>query len=181
MPPTLALKWATFMHDIGKYETFSEDDERIRYNGHPEVGADTARRILNRLKFPQKTIDRVDWLIRHHMMVVPLFEMTAGRRHHWFLHPGFEELLEVYRADALGIIPTDLSAYEKMKKLYLHEIAKLKLMPKSLISGKDVMKILNLVEGERVGEILKDIREKQLDGELKTKKDARAYLKSLAT
>lgn len=179
MPPTLALKWATFMHDIGKYETFSQDDERIRYNGHPEVGADLARKILNRLKFPKKIIDRVDWLIRHHMMVVPLFEMTAGRRRHWFLQPGFEELLEVYRADALGIIPTDLSAYEKMKKLYLHEIAKLKLMPKTLISGEDVMKILKLKEGERVGEVLKDIREKQLDGELKNKKDARAYLEKL--
>lgn len=178
-PPSLALKWATLMHDIGKYDTFAQDDKRIRYNHHAEVGADIAKKILKRLKFDKKTMDRVEWLIRHHMMVVPLFEMPDARRRHWFMQPGFEEMLEVYRADAMGTKPMDLSGYEKMKKLYRHEIAELKLMPKQLLSGNDVMKILNLKEGEKVGKILEDIREKQLGGELKTKKDAREYVKSL--
>jgi len=176
-PSTIALKWATFMHDIGKYDTFSVDDERIRYDAHSEVGAEIARKILNRLKFPKKIVDRVSWLIEHHMMVVPLFEMPAGRRRHWFLDPGFPELLEVYRADAMGIIPMNLDYYEKMKKLYNHEIAKLKLMPKQLISGEAVMEILNLQEGQRIGEILKDLREQQLDHKIKNSKEAIAYLK----
>jgi len=179
--PTLALKWATLMHDIGKYDTFMEDEERIRYNNHAEIGAEIAKKILKRFKFPNKLIERVHWLISHHMMVVPLFEMPDSRRRHWFLQPGFEELLELYRADAMGTEPMDLSAYEKMKKLYQHEIAKLKLMPKSLISGEEIMKILNLQEGEQIGEILKDIREKQLGGELKTKKEAKEYLKTKLT
>ena len=178
-PPSLALKWATFMHDIGKYDTFSQDEERIRYDHHAETGAEIARNILNRLKFPKKVVDRVGWLISHHMMVVPLFEMPDGRRRHWFLQPGFEELLEVYRADAMGIEPMDLNYYEKMKKLYNHEIAKLKLMPKSLISGKDVMKILDIEPSEKVGEILKGVREKQLDGKINNKKEAKNYIKNL--
>ena len=178
---TLALKWATLMHDIGKYDTFSEDDQRIRYDHHAEVGAEIAKSILKRLKFPLKTITRVNWLISHHMMVVPLLEMPDSRRRHWFLQPGFEELLELYRADAMGTKPGNIDQYETIKKLYKHEIAKLKLMPKSLISGKEVMKILNIKEGTKVGEILKDIREKQLGHELKSKKDAINYLKSLTT
>ncbi len=176
-PPTLELKWATLLHDIGKYETFSIDNERIRYDRHASVGADIARKILKRLKFPKKSIDRIDWLIRHHMMVVPLFEMTNARRRHWFLQPGFTELLEVYRADSMGIIPTDMSAYNKMKKLYMHEIAKLKLMPKRLVSGKDVMKILDMKAGKEVGEVLNKIRELQLEGTLKTRSEAIKYLK----
>ena len=179
-PPTLALKWATFMHDIGKYETFSIDSERIRYDGHSEKGAATAVKILNRLKFPKKIVDRVKWLIEHHMMVVPLFEMSDGRRRHWFLQPGFPELLEVYRADSMGIIPLDLSAYQKMKKLYTHEIAKLKLMPKQLISGKDVMKILNLEEGHEVGKVLKQVKEAQLEGTISNKKEAKEFVKKLS-
>lgn len=177
VPPSLALKWAVFLHDVGKYETFASENERIRYDGHQDIGAEIAKKILKRLKFPTKIIDRVDWLIRHHMMVIPLFDMPSGRRRHWFLQPGFEELLELYRADAMGIVPLDLSAYEKIKKLYHHEIAKLKLMPKQLISGEDVMKICKISAGEKVGEILKDIREKQLEGELKTPREAKKYLK----
>jgi len=178
-PPTLALKWAAFMHDIGKYKTFSIDSERIRYDKHSEVGSDTAKSILKRLKFDKKTIERVHWLIRHHMMVVPLIEMPDKRKRHWFLQPGFEELLEVYRADALGIIPKNLDLYHQVKKLYDHEIAKLRLMPKKLISGKKVMQILDIPAGERVGEVLAEIRDLQLDHKVKTKKDALAYVESL--
>ncbi|MBT4917604.1 CCA tRNA nucleotidyltransferase [Candidatus Peregrinibacteria bacterium] len=175
-PPTIALKWATLMHDIGKYDTFQADEDRIRYDHHSEVGAEMSSKILKRLKFDKKTIDRVKWLIEHHMMVVPLFEMPDARRRHWFLQPGFEELLEVYRADSMGIIPMDLSMYEKLKKLYRHEIAKLKLMPKQLISGKEIMSILGIEQGEKVGDILKEVRDKQLSHEIKTRKEAKKYV-----
>lgn len=176
-PPSVALTWAIFMHDIGKYETYSDNEERIRYNRHSEVGADIAKTILKRLKFSKQDIDRVHWLIEHHMMVVPLLEMPKDRLHHWFLQPGFEELLEVYRCDSMGIKPLDLSAYHEIKKMYRNEIAKLKLMPKQIISGKEIMKILNIKAGQKVGEVIADIRNKQLDGTLKTSKDAKEYLK----
>jgi len=176
-PPSIVLKWAVFMHDIGKYDTFSIDDERIRYDRHSEVGADIAKKILQRLKFSKKDVERVKWLIEHHMMVIPLFEMNDARRHHWFLQPGFEELLELYRADAMGIHPINLTAYHELKRLYKSEIAKLRLMPKQIISGEEIMKALNLEQGEKVGEILKEIKHKQLEGEIKTKRDALEYLK----
>jgi poly(A) polymerase len=175
-PAGLELKWATMLHDIGKYDTFKSEGERIRYDGHQDVGAEIATKILKRLKFSKKSIDKVSWLIKHHMMVVPLFEMPDDRKRHWFLHPWFPELLELYRADALGIKPTDLSAYEGLKKLYRHEIAKLKLMPKQLLSGEDIMKTQKEKPGKRIGEIILDIRQKQLSGEIKTKKDALAYV-----
>jgi putative nucleotidyltransferase with HDIG domain len=175
-PPSLALKWGTMMHDIGKYDTFSVDDERIRYDKHASVGADIARAILKRLKFPKKTIERVEWLISHHMMVVPLFEMNDGARRKWFLKDGFPELLEVYRADAMGIEPMNLDQYHQMKKLYNHEIAHLKLMPKNLLTGQEVMEILGIEPGEKVGEIMEEIKELQLDGKLKTKEEAKTHL-----
>ncbi|MDD3861512.1 MAG: CCA tRNA nucleotidyltransferase [Candidatus Gracilibacteria bacterium] len=175
-PASLELKWATLLHDIGKYDTFSTDGDRIRYDKHSEVGAEIAKKILKRLSFSKKSIDKVCWLIEHHMMVVPLFEMTDERKRHWFLHPWFPDLLELYRADALGITPIDLSAYEGLKILYKSEIAKLKLMPKQLIGGEEIMKILNIKQGKEVGEILLAIRQKQLAKEINTKKEARDYV-----
>lgn len=176
---SLNLRWATFLHDIGKPDTFTSDKERIRFDGHSEKGAEIARKLLNRLKFPKRSIDRICWLIEHHMMVVPLMEMPQKRQRHWFLLDGFPELLELYRADALGIDPPDLSAYHYLKKLYRHEIAELKLMPKTLLKGDKIMKILNLPAGKKIGKILEQIREKQLEGTLKTKKDAEKFVESL--
>jgi len=177
--PSIALKWAALMHDIGKYDTFGMDDERIRYDGHAEKSAEIAKKILKRLVFPKKIINKVSWLISHHMMVVPLLEMSDGRRRHWFLQPYFEDLLEIYRVDSLGIIPLDLSAYTEIKRLYHHEIAKLKLMPKQLIDGKEIMKILKIKPGQKVGQVLKLIREEQLNGDISTKKEAKKFIKKL--
>lgn len=181
LPETISqnLRWATFLHDIGKPETFSYEGKRIRFDHHSEVGAEIAKKILNRLKFSKKDIERITWLIKHHMMIVPLLKMPKSRQRHWFLNDGFPELLEVYRADALGIIPTDLSLYEKIKKMYKHEIAELKLMPKLIIHGDEIMKILKIESGKKVGTILKKIRELQLSKKLKTKKDAIAFVKTL--
>ncbi|MFA7685998.1 MAG: HDIG domain-containing metalloprotein, partial [Candidatus Gracilibacteria bacterium] len=176
-PASLELKWATLLHDIGKYDTFACEGDRIRYDRHAEVGAEIAKKILKRLAFSKKSIDKVTWLIEHHMMVVPLFEMPDDRKRHWFLHPWFADLLEVYRADALGIKPLDLSAYEGLKQLYRHEITKLKLMPKQLVTGEEVMEILNLKPGKQIGEIILDIRQKQLAHEINTKQEAKAYVK----
>lgn len=180
-PPDIALKWATFFHDIGKFDTITTDQERIKYEGHSEKGAELCRKILKRLKFPLAAIKKAAWLIEHHMMVVPLFEMPDARRRHWFLQPHFEDLLELYRADAMGIIPLDLSAYEGLLKLYRHEIAKLKLMPAQLISGKEIMKILDIKAGPKIGEILKEVRHEQLAGSIKTKKQAKEFVSKLAS
>lgn len=174
--PDLALKWAVILHDIGKFDTFDIDD-RIRYNGHAEIGAEMAKKIMNRLRFPLKTIQKTSWLIEKHMLIVPLFEMPEKRRRHWFLEPHFEDLLEVYRCDSMGIIPLDLSLYEKLLFLYRSEIAKLRLMPKNLINGNDVMEILGIEKGQRVGKIIKEIREKQIEGDIKNRKEAIKYIK----
>jgi tRNA nucleotidyltransferase/poly(A) polymerase len=167
------------LHDIGKPETFTYEGERIRFNNHSEVGAEIAKKILNRLKFPKKDVERITWLIEHHMMIVPLIKMQKARQRHWFLMDGFPELLEVYRADALGIIPKDLSLYNKIKLLYKHEIAELKLMPKTLLHGDEIIKILKIEEGKEVGKVLEKIRSLQLAKKLKTKKDAIEYVKTL--
>lgn len=175
---SLAVRWATLLHDVGKPETF-ELKERIRFDHHVEFSKKIAREILNRLRYSKKFIDEVCWLVEHHMMMVQLVEMPQGRKMHWFLHPWFLNLMEVFKADAMGATPLDLSLYEKIYKLYHDSMKEMPTAPKPLLTGEDVMRILKLKPGKHVGEILDLLHEKQLSGEIKTKKQALNLLSHL--
>jgi poly(A) polymerase len=181
LPPTasLAVRWAVLLHDVGKPDTF-ELKERIRFDHHVEFSKNHAAKILGRLRFPRKFIDEVCWLVEHHMMMVPLVEMKEGRRLHWFLQPYFLNLMQVFKADAEGTTPTDLSLYEKIYGLYHTSTERMPAEPKHFLTGEDVMRILKIKPGKKVGRILDELREKQLAGEIKNKKQALDCIKKLA-
>ncbi len=171
----LTLRWATLLHDIGKPETFKLA-ERIRFDHHDRASRDIARKILTRLHCENKLIDEVCWLVEHHMTVIAFAKMSAGRRMHWFLHPYFPNLLRLFEADAKGTTPQHLEFLEDLKKLFKSSIKKMPHPPPPLLHGQDIMKILKIPAGPRVGEVLEQLREKQLGGELKTKKQALTWL-----
>jgi poly(A) polymerase len=173
---SLAVRWAVLLHDIGKPETFTLK-ERIRFDRHVEASKKIAANILSRLHFPRKIIDQVTWLVEHHMMMVPLTQMPEGRRRHWFLKPYFLNLMQVFKADAEGTIPSDLSLYDEIYSLYHKTIKEIPRLPKVLIDGNDLMTLLKIKPGKKVGKILDDVREKQLEGLLKSKKQALDYAK----
>lgn len=174
---SLPLKWATLLHDIGKPETFALK-ERIRFDTHAEKGTEIALKIMKRLKFSANEIKRVQWLILHHMIMVPLKKMALGRRRHWFLHPYFHELMELFRADIAGTVPSEYGLYNEIDTLYKTSMMEMPKPPKPLLTGNDVMKELKLKQGREVGKILEELREKQLAKELTTKKSALQWLRS---
>lgn len=174
----LPVRWAVLLHDSGKPDTFKLE-ERIRFDGHVQRSKEIAHDILTRLRFPRKTVEEVKWLVEHHMMMVPLVEMKEGRKRHWFLHPYFLNLMQVFKADAEGTRPTDLSLYDKILKLYRKTMKEMPVEPKPLLTGKDVMEVLGIKPGEQVGEVLDELREKQLGKELTTRDKAFEWLESL--
>ena len=173
-----AVRWATVLHDIGKPETF-DLKERIRFDSHCEVSADIARDVLNRLKFSKRFVDEVCWLISHHMMMMPLLTMAKGKKMKWYLHEWFLNLMAVFKADALGTTPSDLSLYEKIYNDYHESVSVLSKMPEPLLSGREVMDVLKISPGKRVGEIIELLHEKQLSGEISTHDEALLWLASL--
>jgi putative nucleotidyltransferase with HDIG domain len=174
----LTLRWAALLHDIGKPATFEVKD-RIRSDKHCEVGAEIARKLLNRLKFPKKDTDEICWVIAHHMMIVPLMQMPVGRRRHWFLDKRFPHLLELFRVDAAGIEPVDMTLFDEIFELYKHDLTHMPTKPKPLLTGQEVMEKLNLKPGEEVGKVLDQIYEKQLASEITNKEEALKFLDSL--
>ena len=175
---SLPVRWAVLLHDVGKPDTF-ELKERIRFDHHVEFSKNIAAKILARLHYPKKFVDEVCWLVEHHMMMDPLVTMPEGRKMKWFLHPYFLNLMRVFKADAEGTIPCDLSLYEKIFELYRAAVKKMPHEPKPLLKGEDVIKELKLRPGKLVGEILNILREKQLGGEIKNRREAIKWIKGL--
>lgn len=177
LPPdaSLTARWAVIFHDIGKPETF-KIAERIRFDKHSEVSAEIAEKIMRRLKFPRRDIERVSWVVKHHFMMMQLLEMPLGRQRHWFLNEGFPDLLMLFYADAAGTTPTDLSLYEKVKAEYENFKATHKEKPKPFITGEDVMKTLGIKAGPKVGQLLEEAYIKQLGHELNSREEAVEWL-----
>lgn len=171
----ILLRWAVFLHDIGKPETF-KIAERIRFDGHCEASADIAKKILQRLKFSSKDIKIIEWLVRHHMMVFNVFDMTVGRRRHWFLNPWFLDLLELNRCDIAGTKPADFSINKNVLALYRRDLEEMPKAPKRLLDGDEVMDLLGIPAGPQIAEILEEMRLLQLEDKLKTKADAKKWL-----
>ena len=101
--PTRRLAWAALLHDIGKVPTATRPrgpEEHIRFNEHYSLGDEMARKILKRLKFSNRDINDVTWMIHYHMAIDDLPAMRLGHRRQMLGHPAFEDLLELHRADA---------------------------------------------------------------------------------
>lgn len=171
-----AVRWAVFLHDIGKTETFVLK-ERIRFDHHAEHSGDIVEKIMERLHFSRDACDHVTWLVRHHMMIGDLVKMPLGRQRHWFLHEWFKDLLIVFKADIAGTKPHDFGLYEKVEKLYKETFKTFKKRPKPLLKGEEIMVLLKIPASPRIGEILDQLHEAHLGGTVKTKKEAQAWVK----
>lgn len=185
---SLECLWAILLHDIGKAETFKYCEGRIHFYKHQNVGVDITRKILNRLKFPNVSKKKILWLIHHHHLFDQFHAMKESRKLHYFDSPYFPDLLKLHRADILASVPTDMKKRKQGEEM-LYEIKaeylttkKEKRLPShlpELLSGAEIMKVLNIPAGPKVGEIKARLREEQLEKTIKTKKEAQEWIKSI--
>ncbi len=171
------VRWATLLHDVGKPVTFKLK-ERIRFDHHAQEGAKIANTLLRRLAFSRKDLDEITWLIEHHMMLPQLLDMPLGRQRHWFLLPNFGDLLQVFAADIAGTDPARYDIYTQLLELYTETLKKFPKPPPPLLTGHEIMEILGLKPGKKIGQISAELREKQLAHEVNTKKQAIAWIKN---
>lgn len=174
----LSLYWSTLLHDSGKPDTFELTD-RIRFDGHAEVSAQHARKILKRLNFKRSFVEQVSWLCEHHMSVYNVLDMPKKTRMRWFLKPYFLELLALNKADCSGIEPLDLKRHDQVLELYRQETDELPDEIPKLVSGEDVMELLGLEPGPKVQEVLDEVFDLQLEGKLKTHQQAIEWLRNI--
>jgi len=176
LPPDAApsLPWAVLLHDVAKPLTASRDPQTgsIHFYGHEKTGAEMAKGILERLKFPRKQIEEIVACVRQHMQFKDVPQMRKATLRRLLLRSSFPLELELHRLDCLGSHGR-LDHYDFLRK----EAAELGQHPAirpRLLTGRDLL-AMGMKPGPSMGELLEAIREKQLQDELKTKGEARAW------
>ncbi len=164
--PTLAL--GVLLHDVGKPPTFSVR-ERIRFDGHAEVGAKMAEEICRRWRLSTRDTGRVVELVRHHMRFKDFPSMRRSTQLRFLRREGFEEHLELHRLDCLAS-HGDLSTYELVRRM-LEETPSEVIKPAPLLRGDDLI-ALGYKPGPAFKTILQAVEDAQLEGKIQTREQA---------
>jgi poly(A) polymerase len=174
------LPWAVLFHDIAKPVTAERDAKTgaIHFYGHEKVGAEMARAILNRLRFPKKQIDEIAACVLHHMQFKDVKQMRKATLRRLLLRETFPLELELHRLDCLGS-HGDLELYDFLIQ-QAEELKKKPAIRPPLLTGDDLIK-LGMKPGPAMGALLNEIREKQLADELKTPRQAKVWAKRMLT
>ena len=173
------LAWGMLLHDVGKPATFTPPDpakpgDRIRFNGHVDVGVAVARTILNRFRFSHEDGEQILALVKHHMQFGDVMKMKQSTLKRFLRLPKFDEHLALHFADASSA-HGDLSLYT-FAKAKLAELGEEQIRPALLVTGADL-----IAAGYRPGpgfrEMLTLAEDAQLDGTVVTKEQALALLR----
>jgi poly(A) polymerase len=176
--PTLA--WGALLHDIGKPATFTAPNpkvpgDRIRFNGHVEVGVRMAEIILARLRFSNEDSEQIVALVRNHMRFGDILNMRQATLKRFLRVPRFEEHLALHKLDCTSS-HGDLRLYEFAKQQFETAPAE-EVRPKLLVTGRDLI-LAGYRPGTQFKEMLEASEDAQLDGIVATREEALALLKS---
>lgn len=174
--PSFTLALGALLHDVGKPQTMNRDGDRLTFYHHEHVGHRIAEQIARRLRLSNDDRDRVQWLVEHHMYLSDAKHMRLAKLKRTLVHPGIAELLALHRADALA--STGTAEHVDYCERMLRELPQTELNPPPLLTGHDLVR-LDLEPGPLFKELLDKVREAQLDGTIRSKKDAIALAKRL--
>ncbi|MCX6013483.1 MAG: HD domain-containing protein [Chloroflexi bacterium] len=175
------LKIAALLHDIEKPSTKNIEAEsgRTRFIGHDKEGSNTARKIMERLRFSNKEVKAVETMIKYHMRPTQLtshFKVMPTNRaiYRYYRDTGDEGIAVLFLslADHLAARgPTlDKTQWQDHTNLVKYVIIqnhndRTIVMPLKLIDGNDLIN-MGLSPGSSVGSILETVREAQAAGEI---------------
>ena len=168
--PTLAL--GVLLHDVGKPPTFRVA-ERIRFDGHVELGAAMAVQILARLRFPRRQIEQVVALVANHLRFKDAPRMKESTLKRFMRMDGFEEHLELHRLDCLSS-HRNLENYDFVLRAW-STLPQEALRPVRLLTGHDLL-AAGYKPGPLFQQILHAVEEAQLENRISSRQQALAFV-----
>lgn len=172
----LNVRLAALFHDIAKPQTKSGEGPDATFYNHDIVGAKIAMGILERLRFPKKTVEKVGTLIRNHMFFYDPEVVTESSVRRLLKKVGkenMEELVQLRITDRKGSGVPKARPYRLRHFEYM--VSKVSRDPISVqmlkINGNEIMKILKTKSGPRVGLVLNALLSEVLDDPKKNKKE----------
>lgn len=174
------LRLATLLHDVGKPATaVPVEGFRVTFHGHAKLGSVMVRRALRRLRFGTDSVAAVGELVRLHMLPLPSSERGARRFVHRYRQvlPDLLWLMIADREAARGKLASK-AGREAYRRAMGRLIAVWEEAPPAapLVSGHDVMRILKLAPGPRIGEAVALVAESVAVGDVDTVADAERLL-----
>ena len=171
--PTPTLAFGVLLHDVGKPPTRREDD-RVRFDLHDKVGAQAAKEICTRLRFPTADTETIVDLVAQHMKFMAVREMRESTLKRLLRSPHIQAHLELHRVDCLAS-HGDLTNYY----FCTHKLASLEdeeIRPPRLLTGDDLID-LGYTPGPIFSKILERVEDAQLETEIATREDALALVR----
>ena len=172
------VRLATLLHDIGKpqVKAIGGKNTEVTFYNHEVVGARIAKTIARRLKLSKKDTDLLWLLVRWHMFQYePKMTDKAIRR--FIKRVGRENINKMIMLRVGDRVGGGSKASSWRLREFQERIAQVLHKPFEIndlkVNGNDVMKILKLAPGPKVGEILKKLFNEVLDD---AKKNDREYL-----
>jgi poly(A) polymerase/tRNA nucleotidyltransferase (CCA-adding enzyme) len=156
---SMAARFATLLHDIGKPRAKQGEGLNATFYNHEVVGAKMTEQILKRLRFPKKDSEKIIKLVRYHLFYYNVNEVGNASVRRLLKKVGKEnisELLNVRQADRIGSGVPKAEPYKLRHLKYLFEkVSQDPIAPQMLkVSGNDIMRILKILPGPKVGQIL---------------------------
>lgn len=170
------VRMSTLVHDIGKPQTRKLlETGTITFYNHELVSARIAKNIANRLRFSRKQADKLYRLVRYHQFTVDERQTDSAIRR-FIRKVGLEDIqdmLDLRIGDRLGGGARETSWRLEEFKKRLIEVQKQPFTVHDLkVDGHDVMKVLRLRSGPKVGEILNQLFEEVVEKKIENKKEA---------
>ena len=176
----LILGYAALFHDLGKPATKSCDvGGEVHFYGHPQESSRLAQEIMHRLRFSNRVRDGVVRLVENHMRILTLARGKpldkALRRLINLMGKAIRLLLLLGLAETGSKAGAEKEEQGRFMDLCqrisdLYETEDL-IAPEPLLRGRDLL-ALGFSPGPRMGEILAEVKEKQIAGELRKKEEA---------
>jgi len=170
------VRLAALLHDVGKPMTKKGEGPASTFYNHEIVGAKLTYRILRRLRFPKREVEKVAKLVRYHLFYYNVGEVGESSVRRLLRKVGSEnidDLLQVRQADRVGSGVPKAEPYKLRHLKYMFEkVSQDPISPKKLkINGYEIMEILGIPPGPKIGQILTCLLNKILEEPDKNKKE----------
>ncbi|MDD4661777.1 MAG: HD domain-containing protein [Candidatus Pacebacteria bacterium] len=169
------IRFAALLHDISKPEAKRGNGENATFYNHEIMGAKATKKILNRLKFAKKDIDKIVNLVRYHLFYYNVEEVTESSIRRLIKNVGIEnmeDLIKLRMCDRIGSGCPKAEPYKLRHLKYLIEkVSKDPISVKMLkINGEDIIDLLKINPSKKIGLILEILLAEVLENPEKNKK-----------
>ncbi len=166
---SFTLAWGALLHDVGKPATFRRAPDRIRFDGHVEVGVAMAAEICRRFRFSNDETRQILALVENHMRFADAARMKASTLKRFLRLENFPEHLALHRMDCLAA-SGNLDHWEFVRERYETMPAEY-LRPQPLITGRELI-AAGYKPGAGFKEMLRAVEDAQLEGLIATADEA---------